>query len=66
MSSSESLSLTVRCSHCKKDITEQDRNTSVLIRVWSPKVGRYIGHGPLHAECGKAFNQIVNKTGAAR
>ena len=55
----------VICSHCKKRIRRDQQDKSVFIRVWDKDRGRYIGHGPLHADCGKAFNQIAQKTSAA-
>jgi hypothetical protein len=44
------------CTWCKKQIKGDQRLTSVFVRNWNPRLGRFVGEGPFHAECGKSFN----------
>ena len=65
MPSTDTGSFRIDCSFCKESITAKQLGASVMIRVWSSKLGRYVGMGPLHAECGKKAQEQANQCHAA-
>lgn len=58
-------SFDVICSHCGKRIRRDQQDKSVMVRIWSNKHNRYFGKGPLHAECGKLTEKLVEDYKAA-